>query len=99
MIAEGMVKAIEHAERETPGWKDWATEFLVDFSKSHSIFLAEDVVTASVAAVPPPPDNRAWGGVFNSASRKGLIVNAGFARAKSSNNSFKALWSKPNEST
>ena len=54
-------------------------------------FLAEEVRNFATG-LDLPPDGRAWGVVFRSAAREGLIVKAGYAPAKSSNLSPKVLW-------
>jgi hypothetical protein len=86
MSAAGMVASTEHAERVITGWKDSALNFLMDY----------DVVAYAIetCGVDVPPDNRAWGGIFNAASRRNLIIGVGYAKAKTSNNSPKTLWSK-----
>lgn len=96
-MTAGMAAAALHADVKKPNWTDDALAYLQLYSEAHETFLAEDVVSKAAAddMLPPPPDKRAWGAVFNAASRKGLIVNAGFRRAESSNHSFKPLWTKP----
>lgn len=42
--------------------------------------------------LPRPPDERAWGAVFNVAARRGLIERRGYRQAISSNLSPKPLW-------
>jgi hypothetical protein len=96
MSAAGMVASTEHAERVITGWKDSALNFLMDYASKNEKFLAEDVVAYAIetCGVDVPPDNRAWGGIFNAASRRNLIIGVGYAKAKTSNNSPKTLWSK-----
>ena len=95
-MTTGMIAAAMHAERVHPKWTDEALTFLLSYLEKNGDALAEIVVDAAAKSgtVPPPPDKRAWGAVFNSAARRGLITNAGFARAATSNNSFKAIWHK-----
>ncbi|MEL6364282.1 MAG: hypothetical protein AAFR11_05530 [Pseudomonadota bacterium] len=90
----GMTRASDHAERDEPGWNDRALSFLADFARTCSgAFLIERVREAfEGAGNPKPPDGRAWGHVARRAKRDGLIVNAGYAPATSSNNSPKVLW-------
>lgn len=77
-------------------WRDAATSFLLKFLSGRSGALAETVVEAATTSgeVPPPPDKRSWGTVFGVAARKGLIEGDGFARAITSNNSYKPFWRK-----
>lgn len=90
----GMARAIDHADREQPGWKDDALEFLEDFARRNSKpFLAEDVVSQwRLLGNPSPPDGRAWGGVIRSAASQGTICKVGYAPANTSNRSPKCLW-------
>lgn len=81
---EGIQRAIDHAEVVTPRWGDTAWSFLVDYARANVSFTAEDARQAAErsGAVPPPPDKRAWGGVFQRASRAGLIQRIGFVTAR-----------------
>lgn len=90
----GMARAADHANAETPGWTEAAFEFLEACAKVRAApFLAEEVIEMAKAAhLAPPPDGRAWGGVFRRAARSGVIAKAGFAPAKTSNCSPKVLW-------
>lgn len=89
---EGMERAANHAERVEHGWMSAALSFLTSYAAVNRSFLAEDVVKAAAEVIPLPPDRRAWGAVFNTASRRRLIVNIGFGRAESSNGSHKPIW-------
>lgn len=93
---EGAERAARHANAVTPKWTETAMEFLKLFGKSAGgrTFLAEEVrVMADRGAhVPPPPDGRAWGAVFQRAKREGILLNAGYSPANSSNGSPKCLW-------
>lgn len=75
-----MEDATAHADRETPGWSTTAEKFLLAFAGRGKPFIAEDVVAAARLdpTFPAPPDERAWGSVFNAASRRGQIVKVGF---------------------
>lgn len=90
--AQAMESAADHAERERAGWKRAAAEFLARFAASRATpWTAEECVAASSGTVPEPPDARAWGSVFNAASRAGVIVKAGYA-ARALNASPGVLW-------
>lgn len=88
---DGIQRSGDHAGT---AWKRHATGYLKEFlvlKGKGNTFLAEDV-REFAAALEDPPDGRAWGSVFQDAARKGLIVKAGYAPAKSSNLSPKVLW-------
>jgi hypothetical protein len=93
----GIRRAADHAERETPGWGHGALAFLRGFAAGATgPFLAEDVAAAYIdRGLPPPPDGRAWGSVFQRAARRGVIRRIGYAPARSSNGSPKPLWARP----
>lgn len=90
----GISRAADHADADTPGWSDIAFDFLEACAKVRAApFLAEDIIELAKAAhLEPPPDGRAWGGVFQRACRRGVIAKAGYAPAKTSNCSPKVLW-------
>lgn len=90
----GIARAADHANAETSGWTDIAFDFLEACAKVRAApFLAEDVIEMAKAAhLAPPPDGRAWGGVFRRAAKRGVIAKVGFAAAKTSNCSAKVLW-------
>jgi hypothetical protein len=58
----GAQRAADHAEFETPHWKDYAYAFFLTFARSRGEFTTEQVRHAATH-LPPPPDNRAWGQV------------------------------------
>jgi hypothetical protein len=91
----GMERAVEHADRKEPDWSAQAMAALLDFVMVYADmpFLAEEV-RAHADWIPPPPDGRAWGAVFQRAAREGHIVRLGYAPAKSSNLSPKVLWGR-----
>jgi len=68
---EAIQRAIDHADVVSPRWGDKAWSFLVDHARANVSFTAEDVrmLAERSGEVPPPPDKRAWGGVFQRASR------------------------------
>lgn len=75
MGAEGMRRAEQRAERESPGFSAEAFRFLKGYVSTHYSrpFAGEDVVDMARTCGLVAPDSRAWGGVFLKAKRAGLI--------------------------
>lgn len=89
----GMACAMEHAERVSPGWKDLAYQFLLDFARNHPSFISEDVSDASKAAgMEQPPTDRAWGSLYVKAAKSGVIVQSGTGRSRRRHNSLCPRW-------
>lgn len=87
----GIQQAGDHAGER---WRRLARAYLMEFiGRGHREFMAEDIREyAEAHGFDRPPDGRAWGIVFQSAAREGLIRKAGYAPARSSNLSPKVLW-------
>ncbi len=82
----GMQQAMDHADRVIDDWSERAYSFLVDFVGANPAraFMAEDVrVSAEGEGLPPPPDNRAWGGVVARAARSKIVKRLGYGAQKS----------------
>lgn len=78
----GIAKAVDHADAVAPAWSDRAFSFLVDVAPKLGTFTGPQIrEMAAAAGIDHPPSDRAWGGPFNKAARRGLIVEAGFTRA------------------
>lgn len=91
---DGIARSSDHAESAAIGWKKRATGYLLEYLttlRRGDDFLAEHVRDFA-RALDAPPDARAWGWVLRDAARRGVIVKAGYAPAKSSNLSPKVLW-------
>lgn len=90
----GIQRAVDHAERESEGWTDFAVSLLRSFASRQSApFLAEDFVEwATNGLIAYPADGRAFGGVFQRAAREGIIRKVGYAPARSSNLAPKCTW-------
>ena len=74
----GISKALESAEKKSPGWNDTAFLALKDFvRRRRTPFLIEEV-REWAREVPNPPSKRAWGAVAVRAARAGIIEKAGF---------------------
>lgn len=80
---DGMRRAEEHADRVTHAWSALAYGFVHQYVAGLSgadVFITEKLVEAArAAAIPDPPDARAWGSIINRAARNGLIVKSGYA--------------------
>lgn len=76
----GIARAIESAENTTPNWSGKAYKFLLEYIKTNKVFMTEDVRLAS--NIPPPPSERAWGGIIVKAVKEGLIKRKGFRNVK-----------------
>lgn len=77
----GMTQALENADRQVENWGYKAMKHLLSFLafQGSASFLAEDVRRfAKAGGLEEPPSERAWGGVFVRASRRGFIKSVGF---------------------
>jgi hypothetical protein len=72
---QGMARALDRAEGESPGWGDVAYKFLHRYAEEHREFPGFFVTAASEMApgFPVPRNERAWGGIYKRAQRAGLI--------------------------
>lgn len=90
---DGIQRAHDHAEEDSPGWSDVALAFLRGHAMKHEHFLTEDVIEAGKTwGLLEPPDRRAWGHVVRKAVREGIIERDGYAPAKTSHFSPKPRW-------
>lgn len=78
----GMNRAVEHADRTSPGWQDAALEAFKAYAATHRTFTTEQVRTAS-PNVPQPPDKRAWGHVARRACKEAIVRKVGMVQAQS----------------
>lgn len=80
----GIQAATDHADAVSPKWSDVAYGYLHNFACTAESFTSEDVRTAAYAseAVPTPPNERAWGGVFMRAARNGVLLRDGYDTAR-----------------
>jgi hypothetical protein len=92
---EGMQRAVDHAEIESPDWAQHAYEWLELFVAAHAEpFISEDVSDATKLdeGFPQPPTDRAWGSIYRSAVKRGLIRLAGTGRSRRRHASICPLW-------
>lgn len=81
---EGMQRAIDNANAKNDNWSDTAyAHFLQWLYKLplHSKFMIEDFREAA-KVLPPPPSNRAFGGLVKRAVNDKLIQHAGHGKTK-----------------
>lgn len=78
----GIERSLANAEDKNENWANEAYSFLLRYSKDNKVFMAEEVRVASEGTVPEPPSKRAWGGIFLSARKSGLIKAIGFGSVK-----------------
>lgn len=92
----GMNQALAHAEQVETGWGDVAYLFLQKYAREHAEpFTALDVRTAASAwGLSDPPTPKAFGGVFQRASRAGVIRKIGYAPHAERHASPTVLWSR-----
>lgn len=82
------------AENACEGWSDLAHEFLKLYAmRTRDTFTAEQVLKAADAqGIIKPPTDRAWGQVFRTAAKHGLIRKAGTGICKKRHASICVLW-------
>ncbi len=83
----------EAQDAREPSWSERAYAFLVEYSATHSAFLAEELIHASRGKVSEPPTTKAWGGVVLRASRSGFLRKVGYSD-HTRNAQPKILWSR-----
>ena len=88
----GMTRVQHAADDAVASWTEQAATYLRDYARAThgQPFLIEDA--AEVSRLPSPPNAKAWGPAAQLAARRGWIVTAGYARARTSNRSPKTLW-------
>lgn len=89
---EGIGRALSSANNAVADWSELALNEFIKYADKHEYFLTEDVRNSLSDDFPLPPDNRAWGGVAQMASRMKITEKDGYRLAKSSNLSPKPLW-------
>lgn len=83
LAEDGMIRAVEHADRVEPEWSERASSLLRDYAQFNPEFMTESLrVWAHRMGLPLPPDPRAWGAVVNKAVRDGLIVRDRYEMTK-----------------
>ncbi len=88
--------AADHAERETPEWKERAAEIFMEFALTNGgEFQTEQVREyAAKKGFPNPPDSRAWGHIATSLRRAGRIafITNRSTQSRTCNSHPRAVW-------
>lgn len=76
----GIIKALDHADSVTDEWRVTAYKVLLHYLKLRrgQRITAEQFRQFAVWHIPNPPDERAWGGIFQKAARAKLIMKHGY---------------------
>lgn len=77
---DGIRRAVERTESESPGWTEKAYQFLVEYSRQNERFQTWMCNQASKnGGVPIPKNEKSWAAPVRKALREGIIVKDGFA--------------------
>lgn len=92
---EGMASSANHAESDAPGWGERAYQAIKwsgPLSLSDGFTMEEARNHVSWSGLDQPEELRAWGSVTQRLIRDGVIEPVGYARAASSNSSWKRTY-------
>ena len=85
--------ATDRAERFDPGFSVRASSFIVAYLRTYGPASGEDVTDAAKAAGIAPGEDRAFGSIYASLARRGLIVAAGVTNRRKGHGSLGArVW-------
>lgn len=87
---QGIARAVDHADRVIDQWSEDAYKLLLAYAGGRE-FLSEEFVDYARAALPAPPDARAFGGPIRRAVNAGVIRRIGYRLDKY--RSPKPVWS------
>ena len=98
----GLLRAIDHADKVSPQWSQKAFNIAVEYVKnelrSGQQFKSEDIRIWAYRwdKIEKPPHERAWGGVCISMARQGLIEKIGLASVVNpkAHGAIATLWRK-----
>jgi hypothetical protein len=83
LAAEGMQRAVDHADDVEPGWSDLAYAMLEQYAFDHFELMTEEVrAWAQDKGLAEPPTARAWGAVALRAARNRIIVKVGHRQTR-----------------
>ena len=80
---EGIRRSESRANEAIPGWSDLAFQFIQLYAQRNrgKQFIGRDVVLAAKAyGLIDPPNDKAWGGPMQRASKAGVIRKVGVAQ-------------------
>ncbi len=90
---QGMQRAADRAEPDEPGFSKRAQAFVLRYLAEQGSASGEDITDACKAAGIQPAEDRAFGSVYSTLSRRKLIVCVGFcARAKGHGTAGGRVW-------
>lgn len=90
---DGMARAVDHADRDAPGWSNEAYSFLISYARTHDQFIAEQFVAyAEHSGLIVPPTGKAYGAVFKRGAKAGIIERIGFGVSTKRHASPTPLW-------
>lgn len=99
---QGLLRAIKHADKESPQWSQRAFNVAVEYVKnelrSGQQFKSEDIRIWAYRwdKIHRPPNERAWGAVCVSMAKQGLIEKIGLASVTNpkAHGAIATLWRK-----
>jgi hypothetical protein len=74
---DGMEEVLENSERSIPDFKDRATTFVLSYLNRQIRAPGEEITNACKAAGIIPHDDRAFGPIYYSLAKQGLIFKTG----------------------
>lgn len=77
---QAISRVSQHAEDTAPGFGERAQAFVLDYLKKHGPTPGEDLTLHCKHAGIVPGDDRAFGSVYMTLARRGLIVKVGSVR-------------------
>ena len=91
---QGMGRALDRAERQTPAWGEIAYRFIEEYARQHAEFPGWVVVKSAAVTVnfPEPPTEKAWGAVIKRAARARVIERAGTVKDPNRHGNPIPLW-------
>lgn len=90
----GAAAALRNADVSHMEWSDYALALLENFARGRETFSSDDFRKQVAGVLPDPPSLNAFGGLFISASRGGIIQHVGYvkSRRRSAHSRVVGLW-------
>ena len=91
---QGAAAAVVHADGVHLEWSDYAISLLEEFARGRETFSSDDFRQQVAGVLPDPPSLNAFGGLFISASRSGIIEHVGYVKSQraSAHSRVVGLW-------